>query len=62
MDKAFPKEEKDKKTTFVRKYQMGAKINNNEEEKKNKNSGNNINLNKLLAMAIQQRRRQMEDD
>lgn len=61
MDKCIPKPEKDKKATFVRKYQMGAKINNTEEEQKNKNSGNNINLNKILTMAIQQRKKQMSD-
>ena len=57
MDKAFPKQEKEKKTIFVRKYQMGAKINNIEDEQKNKNSGNNVNLNKILSMAIQQRKK-----
>ena len=62
MDKAFPKQEKEKKTIFVRKYQMGAKIDNLEDEQKNKNSGNNLNLNKILTMAIQQRKRQMIND
>ena len=62
MDKAFPKEEKEKKTIFVRKYQMGAKINNIEDEQKNKNSVNNLNLNKVLTMAIQQRKKQMSDN
>ena len=62
MDKAFPKQEKEKKTIFVRKYQMGAKIDNIEDEQKNKNSGNNLNLNKFLSMAIQHRKRQMVND
>lgn len=62
MDKAMPNQEKDKKTIFVRKYQMGAKINNIEEEQKNKNPGNGLNLNKFLSMAIQHRRKQILDD
>lgn len=62
MDKAMPKQEKDKKTIFVRKYQMGAKIDNIEEEQKNKNSGNGLNLNKILTIAIKNRKKQMSEE
>lgn len=62
MDKALPKQEKDKKTIFVRKYQMGAKINNIKDDHKNKNSGNSLNLDNILTMAIQRRKKQMADN
>ena len=62
MDKAMPTEGKEKKKTFVRKYEIGAKMNINEDDhQKNKNSGNNLNLNKILTMAIQHRRSQISN-